>query len=38
MKKIFVTMLCLIVLTATAQKAQRVMVPGKGGIDVERSS
>ena len=36
MKKIFVTMLCLIVLTATAQKAQRVMVPGKGGIDVEQ--
>ena len=23
-------------MTATAQKAQRVMVPGKGGIDVEQ--
>ena len=36
MKKIFVTMLCLMAMTATAQKVQRVMVPGKGGIDVEQ--
>ena len=35
MKKFFVTMLCLMAMTATAQKVQRVMVPGKGGIDVE---
>ena len=35
MKKFLVTMLCLIALTATSQKVQRVMVPGKGGINVE---
>ena len=36
MKKFLVTMLCLIAMTATAQKAQHVMVPGKGNIDVEQ--
>ena len=35
MKKFLVTMLCLIAMTATSQKVQRVMVPGKGGINVE---
>ena len=35
MKEFLVTMLCLIALTATSQKVQRVMVPGKGGINVE---
>ena len=29
-------MLCLIALTATAQTKQRVMIPGKGNIDVEQ--
>jgi hypothetical protein len=29
-------MLCLMAMTVTAQKVQRVMVPGKGGIDVEQ--
>ena len=36
MKKFLVTMLCLMAMTATSQKVQRVMVPGKGGIDVEQ--
>ena len=35
MKKIL-TMLCLMAMTATAQTVKRVMVPGKGGIDVEQ--
>ena len=35
MKKFLVTMLCLMAMTATSQKVQRVMVPGKGGINVE---
>ncbi len=34
--KSLVTMLCLMAMTVTAQKVQRVMVPGKGGIDVEQ--
>ena len=29
-------MLCLIALTATAQTKQRVMIPGKGNINVEQ--
>ena len=36
MKKLLTTMLCLIALTATAQTKQRVMIPGKGNIDVEQ--
>ncbi len=36
MKKFLVTMLCLMAMTATSQKVQRVMMPGKGGIDVEQ--
>jgi hypothetical protein len=36
MKKLLVTMLCLMAMTATAQKVKRVMMPGKGGIDVEQ--
>ena len=36
MKNFLVTMLCLMAMTAVAQKAQRVMVPGKGNIDVEQ--
>ena len=35
MKKFLVTMLCLMAMTATSQKVQRVMVPGKGCINVE---
>ena len=35
-KTILTTMLCLGVLTATAQTKQRVMLPGKGNIDVEQ--
>ena len=34
--KLLLTMLCLMAMTVTAQKVQRVMVPGKGGIDVEQ--
>lgn len=36
MKKFLVTMLCLMVMSATAQEVKRVIVPGKGGIDVEQ--
>ena len=36
MKKFFVVMLCLMAMTAMAQKVKRAIVPGKGGIDVEQ--
>ena len=36
MRKLFATIVCLVALTATAQQAKRVMIPGKGNIDVEQ--
>ena len=36
MKKLLTTMLCLMTLTATAQTKQRVMIPGKGNVNVEQ--
>ena len=36
MKKFFVVMLCLMAMTAMAQKVKHAIVPGKGGIDVEQ--
>ena len=36
MKKLLTTMLCLMTLTVTAQTKQRVMIPGKGNINVEQ--
>lgn len=35
MKKVLATIVCLIALIATAQQKQRVMIPGKGGINAE---
>ena len=36
MRKLLATMLCVMALTATAQTKQRVMIPGKGNINVEQ--
>ena len=36
MKKLLTTMLCLMTLTVTAQTKQRVMIPGKGNVNVEQ--
>jgi len=36
MRKLLATIVCLVALTATAQQAKRVMIPGKGNIDVEQ--
>lgn len=36
MRKLFATIVCLVALTTTAQQAKRVMIPGKGNIDVEQ--
>ncbi len=36
MRKLLATIVCLIALTASAQTAKRVMIPGKGNINVEQ--
>ena len=38
MKKFYIltALLCCLFMTATAQTKQRVMIPGKGNIDVEQ--
>ena len=36
MRKLLATMLCVMALTATAQTKQRVMIPGKGNVNVEQ--